>query len=362
MSADAASGSAASGSATSRDAISGAAPGCAAGPRVRGPLAGLAVAAAAAAVLAVAAPYPVAAFGVALLGPLHVLLAVRYLTGRVSGAVRGPAARLLVAAVAAMALVRAFAVVDPPVGQLLETAGGVAVLSVAMLWGLRGAWRSLALLPLLLLGAGALAQTSWYWFALTHAHNLVPLVFLWDWARRYAPATRWAFTGACAALMLGFPVAVLVGLVDPSLGTASAGLVAGFADPLSLVAGVSHHGMGHELSARLFAAFVFLQLFHYALWVGFFQLRGRVEAVRSPLPSGRRFWLLAGGVTLLCWVGYAVGYADGRALYAVLGALNVALEQPIAVWLLLTALPGRATTSLVAELRTGEGSRGPAIP
>lgn len=90
---------------------------------------------------------------------------------------------------------------------------------------------------------------------------------------------------------------------------------------------------------------------HYVLWMVFFQLYGRAEVRRSPLPAGWRFWALAGGASALVWAAYAAGYYDGRTAYAVLGALNVYLEQPIATWLLLTALPASATTALVGRLR-----------
>lgn len=48
---------------------------------------------------------------------------------------------------------------------------------------------------------------------------------------------------------------------------------------------------------------------------------------------------------------YALSYYDGRAAYSVLGAFNAYLEQPVAVWLLLTALPASATSLVVAQLR-----------
>ena len=41
------------------------------------------------AAVAVQAPFTTAAFSVMLLGPLHVLLAVRYLSGRIAGALPG---------------------------------------------------------------------------------------------------------------------------------------------------------------------------------------------------------------------------------------------------------------------------------
>lgn len=55
-------------------------------------------------------------------------------------------------------------------------------------------------------------------------------------------------------------------------------------------------------------------------------------------------------MSLLIWLVYALGYYDGRAVYGIVGAANVYLEQPIAVWLLLTVLPAGATSGLIHRL------------
>jgi hypothetical protein len=66
---------------------------------------------------------------------------------------------------------------------------------------------------------------------------------------------------------------------------------------------------------------------------------------------GWRFWALALGASALVWAAYAGGgYDTGRAAYGVLGAFNLYLEQPVAVLLLLTALPATATSALVGRL------------
>lgn len=315
------------------------------------PAGALVAAAAAAIVLVLVAPFPVVVLSVALLGPVHVLLAARYLTGRVAGAITPGAVRMLVVAVAAMLLVRAGSLLHPHAGHVVEAVGGVVLISLAMLWGLSGRWRILAAVPLLLLGAAALAQNSWYWFALTHAHNLVLIVFLWDWTRGLPCRRRAAFTATGAVLLLGFPLAVLAGLVDPLLSMASAEWIGGLVDPAAVLSAASHHAIDAAFSLRLLVVFAFMQLMHYALWIGFFPMLGRAEMRRSPLAPGRRFWILAAGATALVWASYAVGYGEGRALYSVLGAVNVALEQPIATWLLLTAMPASATSALVIRLR-----------
>ena len=86
--------------------------------------------------LTLRAPFVTATFSVMLLGPLHVLLAVRYLSGRVAGALPGSTGWLLAAFVAVMALTRAVSSVAPHLGHQLELVGGMAGIGAALVVGL----------------------------------------------------------------------------------------------------------------------------------------------------------------------------------------------------------------------------------
>jgi hypothetical protein len=301
--------------------------------------------------VAVQAPFTTAAFSVMLLGPLHVLLAVRYLSGRIAGALPGSTGWLLVAFVAVMALIRAVSSVAPHLGHQLELVGGMAGIGVALMVGLRGRLRWWALAAVAAIAVWSLIELPWYWHLFVHGHNLVPLIFLWDWTRGRPPGQRWGFVGVNLVWLAGVPAAILAGLADPLLNGEPPAIVTGLVDPAALVASASPPGADPALGLRFLAVFAFGQAMHYVLWMVFFQLYGRAEVRRSPLPAGWRFWALAGGASALVWAAYAAGYYDGRTAYAVLGALNVYLEQPIATWLLLTALPASATTALVGRLR-----------
>ena len=297
------------------------------------------------------APFTTAAFSVMLLGPLHVLLAVRYLSGRIAGALPGSTGWLLVAFVAVMALIRAVSSVAPHLGHQLELVGGMAGIGVALMVGLRGRLRWWALAAVAAIAVWSLIELPWYWHLFVHGHNHVPLIFLWDWTRGRPPGQRWGFVGVNLVWLAGVPAAILAGLADPLLNGEPPAIVTGLVDPAALVASASPPGADPALGLRFLAVFAFGQAMHYVLWMVFFQLYGRAEVRRSPLPAGWRFWALAGGASALVWAAYAAGYYDGRTAYAVLGALNVYLEQPIATWLLLTALPASATTALVGRLR-----------
>lgn len=310
-------------------------------------------------VVALRAPFAAAVFGIVLLGPLHVLLAVRYLSGRIAGAVPARTGWLLLAFLAAMALVRAVATFLPQLGHQLELAGSLAVVGAALTLGLRGRLRLLALAPAALLAALPLIPLPWYAHLVAHGHNLIPLVFLWDWTRGRPARHRLGFVAANLVWLLGVPALLLGGVADPVLNPRPPEAVTRLVDPAVVVAGAAPPGADAALGLRFLAVFAFLQAMHYVLWLVFFPLRGRAEARRSPLPAGRRLWLLAALLTGVIWAAYAVSYYDGRAAYSVLGAFNAYLEQPVAVWLLLTALPASATSPLIGRLRFAGPDRQP---
>lgn len=292
-----------------------------------------------------------AAFGIVLLGPLHVLLAVRYLSGRVAGAVPASIGWLLVALLAVMALVRAVASFVPHLGHQLELLGSMGMVALALALGLRGRLRLFALIPVLPAVVLSLVHLPWYGHLLTHGHNLIPLIFLWDWARGRSHRHRLEFVAANLIWLIGIPTAILLGITDPLLNGEPPGVVTRVVDPAALLATAAPTGIDPVLGLRFLVVLAFLQLMHYLLWMVFFQVWARPQIERSPLPAGWRFWTLAGVVSAAVWAAYTVSYFDGRAAYSVLGAFNAYLEQPVAVWVLLTALPAGATSTLVARLR-----------
>lgn len=302
--------------------------------------------------LAVVAPYEVTAYGVMILGPLHVLLAARYLTGRVAGAVTPRLSAVVAATIVLMIIVRAATLTNAHLGHVLELFASMGVVSFALFVGLRGTWRWVAMVPLVAAVALTFADMPWYWHFFTHAHNVIPMIFLWDYARGSSASKRAGFVLANLVWMIGIPAIILAGVADPLLNAASPAGVANLVDPSMLVAGAAPPGAPAELGIRFLAAFGFMQSMHYVLWMVFFQTFGRQDAQRSPFFRGAPAWIGVGAICVAIWAAYAFGYLEGRAVYSIFGAINVYLEQPIAVWLLLTALPVAATTPLIARLRS----------
>lgn len=325
------------------------------GGRLARPAAALLAASTLLAALALAQPFALASIGVIVLGPLHVLLAMRYLLGRSWPVLPGRTGQTLTILLLVMVIVRAVTVADGHLGHHLELLGGSAILAYALWTGLKGRWRLVAVAGVIAWTAVSFIELGWFWHLLTHGHNVIPLVFLWDWARRGTPRARIGFVVASLVWVVAVPAAMLAGWFDAFLNTAVPGIVTSLADPSFLVDSAAPPGADPVLGLRFLAVFAFMQAMHYVLWMVFFQVGGRAEIHRLeravPSVRGWRFWAIGAVVTAAVWATYGIGYGDGRAVYGVFGALNVYLEQPIAVWLLLTALPAGGTTALVAALR-----------
>jgi hypothetical protein len=304
--------------------------------------------------VAISQPFAVNVIGVMVLGSAHVLCALRYLAGRISDAVTETTGWLLVVIVATMALVRVVTALSPGLGHRLELGGSMAILATALWIGLTGRLRYLVIVPVAVIGIAAFLELPWYWHLLTHAHNLVPLIFLWDWARRRRPGSGLAFTAINLSWALVVPAVILAGVVDPLINAVPPPFITTLADPAFVLASAAQPHSSPEMAVRFLVVFSYLQAMHYVIWMVFFQIAGRSEisrlASRFPIARGRWFWLLAVAVSLLIWLVYALGYYDGRAVYGIVGAANVYLEQPIAVWLLLTVLPAGATSGLIHRL------------
>ena len=310
--------------------------------------------------LVIAQPFALNVIGIMVLGTAHVVLALRYLTGRVTGALTNTTVQVLIVVVAAMALIRALSVLDAGLGHRLELAGSVIIIGGAAWLGLRGRLRYLALAVIAFWALASLVQLPWYWHLLTHAHNLVPLIFLWDWARRYRAGSGLAFTAVNLVWALAVPALILAGAADRFINAISPQFVSRLADPQFVLASTAAPHSSPELALRFLVVFTYLQTMHYVVWMGFLQIAGRREITRLetavPIIAGWRFWLVVLSASLIVWLVYATGYYNGRAVYGVIGAVNVYLEQPIAVWVLLAALPTRLTSDLVQRLASAQSA------
>ena len=303
-------------------------------------------AAAASLALAVGAPLTVTVLGLLLFGVLHNVLEIRYVAGRFATLLTGRFLALLLALTSGIALCRLTASGWPLGSRYAEVGIGYAILAAGCWIGLRGTAR---LAGLGVLGLGAYASFSYpayHFVVLTHLHNLVPLVFLWDWAVRIAaPWARLAFRLTQVLWIVVLPLLILAGALDRWV-SAAPGVAARFVgDGSRIIAATAPPDAAGEIGVRFLVMFAFMQTMHYVVWVGFLPRFAPDAAAafdaRVPWLRGRRAWLvgIVGGGFLA--VLFLSDYFAGRALYGALATYHAYLEFPVLLALMMSPLTVR---------------------
>ncbi|MDO5675875.1 MAG: hypothetical protein Q4G35_00030 [Propionibacteriaceae bacterium] len=297
---------------------------------------------------ALLAPIPITTFGLAAFGLAHVVFELRYVIGRFRGTVDALLATVLALVLSLIALSRVAAALFPTAGQALEIGLGMAVLAV-------GAWiagqRRLGLAAVAVATVAAFVWPQWYFHVLTHIHNLIPLLFLWDWARRRLPTSRAvaAFMGVNLIWAVFIPVAIVGGAFDALISTDPGPAASWVGDGARVLAASAPPGADPLVAARFLAAFAFLQSMHYVVWMGFFPLFGREEGRQFDLAvPALRGWrapalaVVAGAILLAI---FFTSYAAGRTIYSILASYHVYVEFPLLLLLAAGASRGvRAVT------------------
>ncbi|QLQ17013.1 MAG: hypothetical protein HZY73_16665 [Micropruina sp.] len=298
--------------------------------------------------LALGAAVPVTVLGLAIFGLPHLLLELRYVIGRFADRFTGrtgPALFLLLSAVVAA---RALVTLSPVGGRLGEVVAGHAVVAAgAWLW-LRGRARPLVLAGVAASLVLALWATPWYFTVLTHLHNLVPVAFLWDWARRIPDAQqRLVFRSVHLLWALVLPALIVAGAFDGVVNLATGPVAWLVGDGAGVLAASAPPGASALVAARFCAAFALGQSMHYVVWIGLLP-RFAPEATRAfertfPDLAGRRF---AAGVVVLgaaMTALFLTAWTQGRMVYSLITAYHVYLEFPLLVWLAFGRAPARAS-------------------
>jgi hypothetical protein len=290
--------------------------------------------------LALRAPLTTTVLGLIAFGVLHNMLEIRYVAGRFAGLLTGRFLRLLLVLTTGIALCRLAAGTWLQAARAAEIAIGYLILAAGCWIGLRAAWR---VVGFAVLGVAAFASFSfpgYHFVVLTHLHNLVPLIFLWDWAGRIPSARgRLAFRLSQLMWILALPLLILFGTFDRWL-SAAPGIAARFVgDGSRVIASAAPPDSGAQLGLRFLVMFAFLQTMHYMVWVGFLP-RFAPEAAasfdaRAPWLRGRRAWVvgIVGGAFLA--VLFVSDYFQGRALYGALATYHAYLEFPVLLALLM---------------------------
>jgi hypothetical protein len=299
---------------------------------------------AAAAVLALAAatrmPATTTVLGLACFGIVHNVLELRYVTGRFAQVLSGRFLRLLLILITGIALCRLL-----PAGPASRSA------EVLLAYGLLGyaCWHALRDRPVRLAAAGALlllAATAslrfpaYHFVMLSHLHNLVPLVFLWEWSRTMT-AGRTVFLGAQLAWVLVIPGLLLSGLLDPWLG-AGPSAVRAFGSPPTHTLAAAYTPpawLDSAMALRFLAVFAFLQTMHYVVWVWFMPRHAPSATAaferRIPALGGWRAWTLGAAGAALLAVLFATDYTSGKTIYASVASYHAYLEFPVLLILIL---------------------------
>jgi hypothetical protein len=294
--------------------------------------------------LSLTLPLATTVFALLLFGVLHNYFELRYVVGRFSGLFAGRLAEVVLVGLTAIVVLRLLPLGSS--GRLLEILAGYGLLGVILVLSLRDRPSLAVGGSAALLGAVTLSLTfaEYHFVAITHLHNVLPLVFLWEWTARgvtSGPVRTFRLLHLTWALAL--PAAILTGVFGswtlPDL-TPAASIVG---DVDAFVRGLTPPGDDSVLADRLLIVFALLQLMHYYVWCRFFPSVGTEEAVRSDamlatigMPTGRRLTglaiLLAGLTMLLLWA----DFWRGRSLYGALAGYHAYLEYALLLLFILS--------------------------
>lgn len=305
----------------------------------------------AAAALAIAARAPLATtvLGLMAFGVLHNVLELRYVTGRFAPVLSGRLLAVLLGLITLIVLCRLASIVVGQPARLAEIVIGYAVLGAACVFAVRGPLLTISLTVLVTAAAASLTWPAYHFVVLAHLHNVVPLFFLWEWARRLptAAARRW-FRAVQVGWVLVIPALLLTGALDRYLGGVSSSVVGFAGNPRPIVAASAPPpAVATDVGVRLLVVFAFLQTMHYLVWVGFLPRyapdAARAFEARAPWLTGRRAWSLGIGLGAVLALLFAIDYASGKALYSAFASYHAYLEYPVLLAVLL-GLRGVAVT------------------
>lgn len=293
--------------------------------------------------LALVAPLATTVFALLLFGVLHNYFEIRYVVGRFGGLFHGRLAEVVLTGLTVIVLLRLFA--PPGLARPLEIVALYGLLGGVMVLRL-GSNRWLLAVSLVALAGAAgvsLREVDLHFVMIAHLHNVLPLLFLWEWTvRRPSTAPSRVFLGLHLTWAAVLPLAILLGLfgdlswADPTPAASVVGDVDTFVR--SLVPPLPAVGP----AARWLTVFALLQLMHYYVWCRFFPSVGAAEAAqfdatvrRVGLPSGRRLSAIIG---LLAVAVFALMWADfrlGRSVYGALAGYHAYLEYALLVMFIL---------------------------
>ena len=290
--------------------------------------------------VALRAPLTLTVLGLLLFGVLHNVLEIRYVAGRFAAVLTGRFLALLLALTSGIALCRLTAQWWPAPARLAEVAIGYLILAAGCWIGLRGWWRLVGCAILGVAGYASFSYPAYHFVVLTHLHNLVPLIFLWDWASRIPqPRARLAFRLTQLLWIIVLPLIILAGGLDRWI-SATPGAAARFVgDGSRLIAAAAPPEAAATIGVRFLVVFALLQTMHYVVWVGFLPRYAPEAAAafdaRVPWLRGRRAWIVGIVAGSFFAVLFLSDYFAERALYGALATYHAYLEFPVLLALIM---------------------------
>lgn len=297
-------------------------------------------------------PAATAVVTLAALGILHNVLELRYLGGRFAGVLNGVFLRLLAVLITGIVVCRALPIA--PATRVAEIVITYAVIAVACAYayfthpgppssGLPSPGRrrpvalTVALLGVAAAAAVSLAFPDHHFVVLTHLHNVVPLVLVWEWSRQLPRPSRTALRAVQIGWVLVVPALLMAGVFDGLMAPATAW--AGELAPAYTPPGWLQSG----LELRFLTVFAFMATMHYLVWIWFMPRYAKVATEeferRVPAITGWRAWAIGLGGSAVIAVLFALDRADGAALYATVATYHAYLELPVLLVLLLGYAP-----------------------
>ncbi|MGO1972502.1 MAG: hypothetical protein ACTH2Q_06035 [Propionibacteriaceae bacterium] len=290
--------------------------------------------------IALRSPLAVTVLGLIAFGVLHNVLEFRYVIGRFASLLTGRFLTLLLLLITGIVGCRLLATFVPTVAGYAEIVLGYLVLAVGARIGIRGRWFAVASGVLAVTAFASLRWPEFHFVMLTHLHNVVPLVFLWDWARRItSTGARTAFRLSQVLWIVILPLVILSGLFD-RLIAAGPGLVAKFVgDGSQVIAASAPTSVDATWGVRLLVVFAFMATMHYLVWVAFMPRFAPEESKafehRVPQLRGWRIWALGIVAGAFLAALFLSDYFQGKALYAALATYHAYLEFPILLALMM---------------------------
>ncbi|HEY5821788.1 MAG TPA: hypothetical protein VIT20_07420 [Propionibacteriaceae bacterium] len=303
--------------------------------------------------VALRAPLVVTVVGLILFGVLHNVLEIRYVAGRFAAVLTGRFLGLLLLLTSGIMICRLTASRWPYGARLAEVGVGYAILAAGCWLGLRGGWLVVGYVVLAVAAWASFSWPAYHFVVLTHLHNLVPLIFLWDWARRIpSDRSRSAFRMTQLLWIVVVPIVILLGATDRWI-TAAPGVVARFVgNGQQVIASSAPPDASAQLGLRFLVVFAFMQTMHYVVWVGFLPKFAPDAAAafdaRVPWLRGRRAWYVGGIGGAFLAVLFVSDYFAGKALYGALATYHAYLEFPVLLALVMApglVGSGRATSA-----------------